>query len=535
LFTREEILSAAAAPFGLSDQQANAVVRAVEVYIQSQDLQKVLAIVIAAVAGSGKTYTLKALIRALKSLYPEIRIAYLVFGKKNQIQAAAEIPCNQATVTTFHSSGFSAFKLGSSKRFKVEPYKMKNLISESGCPFHLREAVEKLVCFSKSKALGCPNQPSMEDTSALEDLIEHYSIDESILEAQSEDSWETLLSQTIANARDILKKSNEAAYQGEFNFDDQLYMPVVESFCLDAEMDSSKFDVVLIDEAQDTSTIRRELAAKLVRKAGLIVAVGDPQQAIFGFTGADNDALDQITSKFQAETMPLSVSYRCPKAVVDFVKMLLPDSIIESAPNAILGEVKKISLTEMLTGAFNPSDFIICRYNKPLVELCFSLLARGIACQIAGKDIAARLIKLAHKWKSVKTLDQLEAKLEDWLQQQRDRLIKKGDLDAANRVGDMVDCILFLIETMPAGSTLSSLQTKIESMFVDENGDMKPILTLMSCHKSKGLEAPRVFWLGRTKFQPSKFAKKAWQMHQERNLIYVTATRSQHTLVDVSM
>jgi superfamily I DNA/RNA helicase len=46
------------------------------------------------------------------------------------------------------------------------------------------------------------------------------------------------------------------------------------------------------------------------------VAVGDPHQAIYGFRGANSDALDKIVARFACRTLPLSVSYRCSKAVV---------------------------------------------------------------------------------------------------------------------------------------------------------------------------------------------------------------------------
>jgi superfamily I DNA/RNA helicase len=58
-------------------------------------------------------------------------------------------------------------------------------------------------------------------------------------------------------------------------------------------------------------------------------------------------------------------------------------------------------------------------------------------------------------------------------------------------------------------------------------------LTLSSIHKSKGREWRRVFWLGMAAFQPSKYARKDWQIVQERNLQYVAGTRAMAELVHV--
>jgi superfamily I DNA/RNA helicase len=42
-----------------------------------------------------------------------------------------------------------------------------------------------------------------------------------------------------------------------------------------------------------------------------------------------------------------------------------------------------------------------------------------------------------------------------------------------------------------------------------------------------------VFWLDRHGTCPSKWARQAWQQEQERNLMYVAATRAQELLVDL--
>ena len=48
------------------------------------------------------------------------------------------------------------------------------------------------------------------------------------------------------------------------------------------------------------------------------MAVGDPSQGIYGFRGAGSDAMDLIKSEFDADELPLTVSYRCSTAVVDY-------------------------------------------------------------------------------------------------------------------------------------------------------------------------------------------------------------------------
>ena len=58
-------------------------------------------------------------------------------------------------------------------------------------------------------------------------------------------------------------------------------------------------------------------------------------------------------------------------------------------------------------------------------------------------------------------------------------------------------------------------------------------LVLSTVHRSKGREWTRVYALGRSKYMPSPYAKKPWQIEQESNLEYVLITRAMSELIDV--
>lgn len=80
-----------------------------------------------------------------------------------------------------------------------------------------------------------------------------------------------------------------------------------------AAIEAAKYRAVLLDEFQDTSPPQLSLFASLF--AGHpVMAVGDPNQAIYGFRGASADALAQYERQFSAVTpvtrRTLSVSWR---------------------------------------------------------------------------------------------------------------------------------------------------------------------------------------------------------------------------------
>ena len=89
---------------------------------------------------------------------------------------------------------------------------------------------------------------------------------------------------------------------------------------------------------------------------------------------------------------------------------------------------------------------------------------------------------------------------------------------------------------MPKGSMVVDLIEKVNGLFQDTpEGEPAKTVTLLTGHRSKGLEYTRVFAWGVRKFIPSKFAKKEWQLIQEDNLEYVIYTRAIMTLINVAV
>lgn len=84
-------------------------------------------------------------------------------------------------------------------------------------------------------------------------------------------------------------------------------------------IERSRYRVVLLDEFQDTSTSQLRLFAQLFGPGYPVVAVGDPNQAIYGFRGASADALPQFVDAFGPGVVQrtLSVSWRNEGGVLE--------------------------------------------------------------------------------------------------------------------------------------------------------------------------------------------------------------------------
>jgi len=328
----------------------------------------------------------------------------------------------------------------------------------------------------------------------------------------------------VSQAEAALKASN--ADRDTVDFDDMCYLPLFLNLKFWAK------NWVLIDEAQDTNSVRREMAKRMLKPGGRLVAVGDPHQAIFGFTGADNRSLDLIRQIFSAATMSLSVSWRCPQAVVAVARQYVDH--IHAASTALEGSVSSLTYRQMLD-TIQPGNAVLCRFNAPLVELCFRLIREGKAAKIEGREIGKGLVDLVGRWK-VKSLDAFETKLIKW--DARERAKAGADEAKLARHEDKQATIVCLLERAREQGlqTVVEMQTMVSGMFADTalEGSAGQVI-LSSVHKSKGLEWPVVHILGRGEILPSPRAVQEWQKEQEINLAYVAVTRAQEALIDVAM
>jgi DNA helicase II / ATP-dependent DNA helicase PcrA len=177
-------------------------------------------------------------------------------------------------------------------------------------------------------------------------------------------------------------------------------------------------------------------------------------------------------------------------------------------------------------------DAILCRLTAPLIKTAFKLIKNGIGCHVEGRDIGAGLLKLIGRWKRVRSIEALRSRLEDHVEREVEKLTAKGQETKAEAVQDRVDTLFAL---MDGCQTLAELTDKIEALFSNSEDGHQNTLTLSTVHKSKGREWNRVFVLGFQKYMPSKFARQAWQIEQEQNLIYVAFTRAKAELILVDV
>jgi DNA helicase II / ATP-dependent DNA helicase PcrA len=459
-------------------------------------------LVVRAGAGSGKSTTLIEIVKRLAG-----STIFLAFGK----DIAESLKSRGVNARTFHSLTYIPVTrfYSTMVRATVDGKKVRNMIRERYSNADQRtygNFVEKLVGLAKNSGVGIlldDTEKNWDELAAKHDLeIEDGKGDHRT---------------ALELARAMLISSNLAAsQQGLLDFDDLLFLAVKEGITLPT------FDNVLVDEAQDTNAIQRAIIRKIMKPGSRLVAVGDPSQAIYGFRGADSDAMDLIKSEFDADELPLTVSYRCAKSVVEYASQF---GVIEAAPGAIDGEVKSLKRTDKCVDLMEAGNLVVCRLTKPLIELAYDLMMARKPAYMMGREIGEGLVNLIKKQKAA-GIEQLIKKLDESTTREVERAKAKNDDAKAERAEDRRDCILFLINTLDEnGRTIPELIRVIENLFRNK----ADAIILATVHKAKGLEAARVFWLNHD--YVSKWARQDWQKQQEKNLRYVAATRAKSELV----
>ena len=107
-------------------------------------------------------------------------------------------------------------------------------------------------------------------------------------------------------------------------------------------------DVIYVDEAQDLDQLEMALIRKWADSAGHMVAVGDPDQAIYIWRGADPRAFSTPHTD-SSTTHVLEQSYRIPKQVhshaVSWINRIADRKHISYNPREVDGEFKRIEAT----------------------------------------------------------------------------------------------------------------------------------------------------------------------------------------------
>ena len=243
--------------------------------------------------------------------------------------------------------------------------------------------------------------------------------------------------------------------------------------------------------------------------------------SLYGFRGADNRAMDKVKKATDADQLPLNICYRCPKLHIQLANEFVPE--MESAPNAIDGEVYKIS-GDRMNEIIRPGDIAICRNNAPLIRPALALLKQGIKINIRGQNLKKYLIELIEKTKTNDVKEMVRM-----LKEYRDAEVKKLKDKNINPL-TVIDKVRVIIEFSKDAHNVKEIINYINVLFNDKDAQ----ITFSTVHGAKGTESGNIFFIN-SFLIPSSYALQEWEIQGEKNIMYVALTRSKNKLYFVDI
>ncbi|MBK4738670.1 UvrD-helicase domain-containing protein [Noviherbaspirillum pedocola] len=437
-------------------------------------------VTVRAFAGAGKTTTL----RGYAALRPRSRILYLAFNKAMATEAAASFPAN-VDCRTIHSLAYAA--VGHAFRHKIGALRAIDITQlYADVPLIVATMLERTLSnfmYSASPTVGVEHAP------------EHLAFsDRQQLGAAAQHVWRDMIDP--ATAVPLPHDGYLKLYQ--------LSGPVL----------SRRYDIILLDEAQDTNPVTADI---VFQQACAKVLVGDRHQSIYGFRG-NVDVMGMLAG---AEPHYLTHSMRFGDDIAAAATNLL--RYMKGEDQTIVG---KPGMAPNVGRVNDAKPFaIISRTNAGVFKQAIRLM-RDRRVHFIGDMHTTLLGKLSD-------LHGLWAEETDRIQDPFFRQF--ADFEAVSRYGRETGDkeVLSLAGVVSQyGAKLPELMTEVAARACPQPEQADVLL--LTAHRSKGLQFDQVMLdddfqdlvdkKGHRLIDPSP------EFEQEINLTYVAMTRARQTL-----
>ncbi len=521
--------------------------------------------IIDAVAGAGKTTTIMECARFAAE---PARVLFCAFNNSIATEIGRRFKAKgmpAVTVKTIHALGFQILRENSDygNRLQLNEHKYLTLFKSEAMQQKLQPDLRALI---ELNGLNPGDKDDSRQTFAIKNLL--YRVQKrllninqkhrAVLNGPTYEAFEQMVrhfgifTHTEENSkifhdelelyhrmhRLLLKEGTEMAARSYIiDFTDMIYLPFV------WQLGSSvKYDWIFIDECQDLSKAQFAVAAKYGRQGSRVLAVGDPRQSIYGFTGADVESFARVKRMTRATQLPLTTCFRCPQRVIALAQEIRED--IVGAKRA-KGKITEIGI-EDVTAVARPGDLIISRFRAPLLILVFEFIDKNVKVHVAPDEAAEFIGELKVLFKQGERQANIKARYRDFdtLKQQvfsRNMWVIRQN---AQKIAKASDREVYLqVETEYLEKRLEFLHKKYE-LWQKDCRSVSAILErikafvsakenairLSTIHRAKGLEEERVFIIDYDQLPFSRQGQKDWEKEQETNLKYVAITRAMKTL-----
>jgi DNA helicase II / ATP-dependent DNA helicase PcrA len=393
-------------------------------------------IIVDALAGSGKTFTITY---ALKYIDSGMRVILCAFNTDIAAELKSRIP-EGFEASTMNSFAFTQVKNAMRVRFvKTKLYDILDKIipqKEKNTQF-LTQATYQIVNLVKSNLLDINNDQ------VLDELTVKHSI-------EMNDSRNEIYTYARNAFKETLKQKSIVDYM------DQVY------FVYAFDLPVAQYAIFIGDEIQDWNALQQYIMMRAIEKNGRFIGVGDRNQAIYGFSGADTNSIDNLRAMLQKtrkplESLPLTMTRRCPISHVRLAQQIVPS--LEAMPDAIEGIVESIKLDKAIE-LIKAGDMGISRRNAPLIAIAYKLIREGKTVIVKGRNIGEGLIALINKLKPTDISDLID-KAEAYRTKEAEKLVAKGK-KAENALEALNDKVNTLMQFIDNNESVNDVRIRIK-------------------------------------------------------------------------
>jgi hypothetical protein len=270
--------------------------------------------------------------------------------------------------------------------------------------------------------------------------------------------------------------------------------------------DLSKYKVIYLDEAQDLNPVTHDIVMQQEGKCKIIL-VGDMYQSIYQFNGARN-----YLKKMKCPSTMLSKSFRFGEKIATIAKCVLDfkmDLVGTEKIDTVVG-VRGSGVVDR-----SKPYTILYRTNMTLILDALDLLTSGesINLTIDVKDFVLLL-------KSCQALYD-----GDMRNVKHDSVIPYEDWEEILEDAKSIPEVKRVVDLVEGGET-----ERIINILTEYRPDGNEQITLVTAHKSKGMEYDQVMLGDDFPSNYDKDGKWVGVRDEERNLLYVAVTRAINTL-----
>jgi DNA helicase II / ATP-dependent DNA helicase PcrA len=336
--------------------------------------------VVASGPGSGKTRTTVERVNAiLAEGYPPETILATTFTREaaQEMAKRAKLSDDQKIFRTFHSLCLELIH----KEAKHFPFQLLHAPPEPGQQRKLLGTLcrsnkldfKKLTSYiSAMKRKGFTFDQAMEEARGAEGLRLALAYKQYETKCR-EEGWLDFDSMIIETVN-LLKRNEEVRKRWQYKF-------------------------VIVDEAQDTDDLQWQLVTLLSEEHKNVFAVGDEEQLIYAWRGAEADGLSKFANRFPGcKTIYLFRNYRSTEQIVQFCKHLAPkksvliDRMVSEVGTGRDPVVRRFAsdadeASKILSMVAEPErSAILTRTNRQLARFENACIDRGIKYNLLGKS-----------------------------------------------------------------------------------------------------------------------------------------------------